>query len=233
MLLDQITQVAIDKGAFMKYEEIDWTDLNKYQYMLELPNEVWVDSITINTYFVCDSTIYQVSNYGRCRHTGKLRGATNFMYPPKVFRITDNGNGYKKVALNYNSAIKNFYLHRLIASAFLPNPDNKPQVNHKTTGLGKFDNRVEHLEWCTEKHNITDAHKNGQMRNRSELNTTTKHSDEYIADMYRRYKDTGKVGETAREFGVPRTTLSSIVNKRSRTTVTDPIDVYYETIGKQ
>lgn len=102
----------------MKYEEIDWTDLNKYQCMLELPDEVWVDSNVINTHFSCDSKTYQVSNYGRCRHTGKLRGNTGFMYPPKVFRITDNGNGYKKVALNYNSATKNFYLHRLIAEAF-------------------------------------------------------------------------------------------------------------------
>jgi ribosomal protein S14 len=217
----------------MKYEEIDWADLNKYQDSLELPDEVWVDSKVINTDFVCDSKTYQVSSYGRCRHTGKLRGNTDFMHPPKVFRITDNGNGYKKVALNYNSATKNYYLHRLIAEAFLPNIDNKPQVNHKPSGLGKFDNRVEHLEWCTEKHNILDAHKNGQMRNRSKLKSTTQHPDEYISDMYRRYKETGKVGETAREFGVSRTTLSSIVNKRSRVAVTDPIDEEYEIIKEK
>ena len=214
----------------MKYEDIDWFDLNKHQNLLELPEEVWVNSDVINSYFCCENTIYQVSNFGRCRHTGKVRSGASFTYPPKVFRITDNGFGYKKVALNCNSVTKNFYIHRITSSAFLPNLDNKPQVNHKPSGLGKFDNRVEHLEWCTERHNIVDAHNNGQMRNRSKLTSTTQHTDEYIAEMYRRYKDTGKVGETAREFGVSRTTLSSIVNKRSRTSVTDPIDEEYTQI---
>lgn len=212
----------------MEYEDIEWTDLNRYQAILSLPDEVWEDSVVINSYFDCDSTIYQVSDYGRCRHTGKFRSGTGFKYPPKVFSITDNGKGYKKVALNYNSVTKNFYIHRLVAEAFLPNEEGKPQVNHKPTGLGKFDNRVEHLEWCTEKHNIRDAHINGQMYNRASLGSTTKQPDDVVADMYIRYKETGRVGETAREFGVSRTTLSSIVNKRSRVNITDEIDKLYE-----
>lgn len=164
---------------------------------------------------MCDD-LYEVSNYGRVR-----RSDTGFVY-----RITDNGNGYKKVALAYWSGkTKNFYIHRLVASAFHKNPEGLPQVNHKPSGLGKFDNRVEHIEWCSNKDNILDAHSNGQMDNRTKVNTSIDiKPDEFIASMYRRYKTTGKVGETAREFGVSRTTLSSIVNKRSRTEITDVID---------
>lgn len=171
--------------------------------------------------------MYWVSNYGRCKHNGKYNKLGKWL-SPKVFQITDNGNGYKKIALCLNGETKNFYMHRVVADTFLPNPDNLPQVNHKPSGLGKFDNRAEHLEWSSESHNIKDAHKNGQMKNRSELKTTTQHPDEFIKRMYIRYLETNKVGETAREFGVSRTTLSSIVNKRSRRSVTDPIDLEYQ-----
>lgn len=211
------------------YEDIDWKNLNKYQSTLCLPDEVWLDCDVVNEYFGCNSSLYQVSNYGRCRHTGKTRYGTSFKYPPKVFRITDNGNGYKKIALNFQGKIKNFYMHRLVASTFLENPENLPQVNHKKTGLGKFDNRVEHLEWSSESDNIRDAHKNGLMDNRTKVNTQTEQKpDTFVAEMYKRYLVTGKVGETAREFGVSRTTLSSIINKRSRRSVTDPIDLEFK-----
>lgn len=203
----------------MKYEKINWYDLNTHQRNLSIEGEVWKVSDMIRDR-LGSSCFYEVSNYGRVR-----RSDTGFVY-----RITDNGNGYKKVALVYGSPkTVNFYIHRLVADAFLPNPNLLPQVNHKPSGLGKFDNRSEHLEWCTEKENIKDAHKNGQMDNRTKVNTQIDiKSDEFITNMYRRYKETGRVGETAKEFGISRTTLSSIVNKRSRVNVTDSIDLEYK-----
>lgn len=203
----------------MKYEDIQWGNLNSHQSVLILPNEVWKTAQIINDYF--DSgDFFEVSDFGRVR-----RKDTGFVY-----RITDNGNGYKKAALSYKGgATKNFYIHRSVADAFHPNPDKLPQVNHKSTGLGKFDNRAIHLEWCSNKDNIKDAHCNGLMDNRTKLCTSLDiKSDTFIAEMYRRYKETGKISEVAREFGVSRTTLSSIVNKRSRRKVTDPIDKEYE-----
>ena len=211
----------------MKYENIDWENLNIYKDILELPEEVWKPCDVINKVFDQDS-LYWVSNYGRCKHNGKYNKLGKWL-SPKVFQITDNGNGYKKVALCFNGDTKNFYMHRVVASTFIDNPDNLPQVNHMSSGLGKFDNRVEHLEWSSESHNIKDAHRNGQMKNRTELKTSIDvKSDQFIKNMYLRYLETEKVGETAREFGIPRTTLSSIVNKRSRRSVTDPIDLEYQ-----
>tara|TARA_B100001105_G_C22389848_1_gene443821 strand:- start:271 stop:912 length:642 start_codon:yes stop_codon:yes gene_type:complete len=202
----------------MKYEDVDWYNLNDHQKDLEIEGEVWTKSTMISCKMSCGE-FYEISNYGRCR-----RKDTKFIY-----KITDNGNGYKKVALVYGGTKTcNFYMHRLVASAFIPNPDNLPQVNHKPSGLGKFDNRVVNLEWCTERDNILDAHKNGQMDYRTKVKTKIDVKDDaFVEAMYRRYKDTEMVGETAREFGVPRTSLSSIVNKRSRVKLTDQIDREY------
>lgn len=204
----------------MKYEDINWFDLNVHQSNPCLPKEVWKYSDMINNLLNKDTKFY-VSNYGRVK-----RSDTDYVY-----KITDNGSGYKKAALtNKEGKTKNFYIHRVVASAFIPNPDNLPQVNHKRTGLGKFDNRVIHLEWCSEKDNILDAHDNGQMDNRTKVNTSIdRKSESFIRSMYTRYKESGKISETAREFGVSRTTLSSIVNKRSRRNITDQIDKEFET----
>ena len=72
-------------------------------------------------------------------------------------------NGYVTVSVLYiNGERKLHYVHRLVAEAFLPNPENKKFVNHKN--LIKNDNRVENLEWVTPKENNVHAHKNGAFR---------------------------------------------------------------------
>lgn len=59
--------------------------------------------------------------------------------------------GYKRIEIKR----KHFLVHRLVALAFIPNPKNKPVVNHKNRDVG--DNRVENLEWCTIKENVNYA----------------------------------------------------------------------------
>ena len=168
---------------------------------------------------------FEISNFGRCRRKPyqSYHGVKDYF----VVRISDNGAGYKKFALTHKGKLKNLYVHRMVATYFLINKEGHPQVNHKPSGLGKHDNRVEHLEWCTPSENIKDAHSNGQMSNRSKHGKVNLVDDSTVKEMYRLYKKTGKVGETARAFGIPRTTFSSIVNKRARVALTDEIDLEY------
>lgn len=77
------------------------------------------------------------------------------------FRIRDISpwtNGYVLVYMQW----KHYYLHRVVACAFIPNIDNKPQINHKN--FNRSDNRVENLEWCSSKENNMHSHKMNKNR---------------------------------------------------------------------
>lgn len=73
-------------------------------------------------------------------------------YPEKLMSISDNGKGYKVVGLTKNGVTKKFYVHRLVAEAFVPNPNNYYYVNHidRDTSNNNYNN----LEWCTVKQNV-------------------------------------------------------------------------------
>lgn len=98
--------------------------------------------------------IYKVSNLGNVKslnynHTGKS----------KLLRIHDDNKGYLTVCLFKLRKKKSFTVHRLVASAFIPNPDNKRTVNHKD-GV-KTNNHIDNLEWNTYSENIQHAFDTG------------------------------------------------------------------------
>lgn len=119
--------------------------------------------------------IYQVSNIGRVR--GLDRRAQRNDYTIRVngkilAQGTNRGSagGYHFVGLNKDGEKKQVYVHRIVASAFLPNPDGLKFINHKNRNIA--DNRVENLEWCTAQYNVTylDAHlKRGEKQRKAVL----------------------------------------------------------------
>ena len=70
----------------------------------------------------------------------------------KFLEPWDNGNGYLLVTLCKDNQKKNYKIHRLVAEAYLPNPENLPQINHKDEN--KANNCLQNLEWCDAKYNV-------------------------------------------------------------------------------
>ena len=91
--------------------------------------------------------LYQVSNLGRVRSLNCRghKGCIGILTP----RL--DGKGYEMVALYKEGKARNTKIHRLVAQAFIPNPNNYPQVNHKDEN--KTNNDVKNLEWCTNEYN--------------------------------------------------------------------------------
>jgi hypothetical protein len=114
------------------------------------------------------------------------------------------------------------YVHRLVAEYFLKNPENLPQVNHKD--CDKSNNRLENLEWVSKADNIKHSHESGRMVKRYAVGAVSVLTKEEVIECYTRVKAGEGVNVVAVSMGKPRTTISSIINKRSRRDITDRID---------
>ena len=131
--------------------------------------------------------LYQVSN------TGKVRDLKNH-----IKSVYKNNKGYTCLSLYYNGKTYHPTVHRLVAKAFIPNPNNYKQVNHKD--CNKENNSVENLEWCNQRYNYDEGMKTFQYsKNEEHYFAKLKNSD--IPIIYELYK-----------LGFTRATIAKIFN---------------------
>ena len=98
---------------------------------------------------------YEVSNLGRVRRIKSGCGTQ----AGRILHFLNHSNGYVIAPMSLNSKKYRRYVHRLVAEAFIPNPDNKPEVNH--IDGNKRNNCVDNLEWVTRSENNTHMFRSG------------------------------------------------------------------------
>ena len=106
-------------------------------------SEVWKDVIGYEG-------LYQVSNKGDVRSVDRINHIGR-KYSGRTLKPRYAGLGYINVGLYKNGKMKNKYIHRLVAEAFIPSHNNYLEINHKDEN--KNNNHVNNLEWCTSKYN--------------------------------------------------------------------------------
>ena len=128
--------------------------------------------------------LYEVSNLGRVR-SKKIKRSRSLTQPPtinyKILKPHLEKRGYYTVIITNNYYILKVLVHRLVAKAFIDNPDNLPSVNH--INENKLDNRVENLEWCTNEYNSNYGTRNERIGNTAKRNMKQcKVTDQYSLD---------------------------------------------------
>lgn len=119
-------------------------------YIENKENEIWRGVIGYED-------LYQVSSFGRVRSLPRIcrrlegKVMKEYLYEGKLLTPYRDQKGYYSVRLYRNDKTHDMKVHRIVALAFLPNPDNLPQINHRDEN--KANNRVWNLEWCDGKYN--------------------------------------------------------------------------------
>lgn len=126
--------------------------------MQSITEEIWKPVVGYES-------IYEVSSLGNLRRLPRIKYVRNqvgvypYTMPIQAVKVSFAGDGYGRCTLNDGVSSKMKLIHRLVAEAFLSNPDNLPEVNHKDRN--KRNNCVDNLEWITKIDNMHHAMKSG------------------------------------------------------------------------
>lgn len=174
-----------------------------------LPDEEWRDIVGYEG-------LYLVSNMGRVKGVNRIKIIKGFNYECAEKLLSPTGKKYKNVCL-FNNGIRGYFLvHRLVAIAFIPNPENKPEVNH-LRGYKNGDG-VDNLEWATKPENEKHAHKMGfKIGNRGEKNYRCKLTLIQVNEIKGKYKRRLYTSVMlAKEYGVSQSHIIMIINGKHR-----------------
>ena len=172
---------------------------NAYRTVDYLIGEEWRDVVGFEG-------MYKVSNMGRCM---SIRGKEPVLIFPQTNRA-----GYKRIAIHIRPFAGQYMVHRWVAEAFIPNPNNLPLINHKDENPAN--NHVDNLEWCTRLYNNTygNALKKAHKTRIENGVTTFVYQFDLSGNLLKEYES---IYLAAKETGIPYGTIESCVAGRNYT----------------
>ena len=173
-------------------------------------NEIWKP---IKNY----ETKYLVSNLGRVKGLDRTKiGKSGKVYPVKGKVLSTGGKSktYSQVILHNESERSYPLIHRLVAEAFIPNPENKPQVNH--IDGDKRNNIYNNLEWATGSENQLHAYKTGlQSHQYGDDRYCSKLKEVEVKEIKKMIRNNERTTDIARKYGVNSVTITDIKMQRT------------------
>ena len=150
---------------------------------------------------------YEISNFGNVKSLDREISNKKGSYTKKgrLLKKSYTSTGYLKVELTKNKKKKSFKVHRLVAQAFIPNPESKPNVNH--IDGNPLNNNFKNLEWCTQKENVEHALKLGLIEK--------KLTPEQESELIKMYVSRVSGNELSRKFNISKTAIYIILRRNS------------------
>ena len=159
---------------------------------------------------------YQVSNLGRIKSLERIvKHSKGGVKMQKERILKTSKSRYELASLSKEGCIKSYAVHRIVAETFIPNPKNKPQVNHKDGNI--LNNSAMNLEWCTASENTIHCIENSlRLTARGESSGPSKLSNDEVIEI-RRTLASKKISyrSLAKSFGVNKQTISNIHKRKT------------------
>lgn len=159
--------------------------------------------------------LYEVSNFGRVKSLDKIvdKWDGKRLVKSKILKPQLQNNGYLSTTLYKELKPKTLSIHRLVAEAFIPNPENKKTVNH--IDGNKLNNHLENLEWNTHKENHIHSKVNKLKATGSRVGTSLLTEEQVLEIRTYNTSIRGVTNELAKKYGVSRGCIQDIIYRKS------------------